>query len=447
MRKDQLKYRIEGNGTSAPTASDESDAEGNSGNGGGTNNDPLSADPFDSLLSSKQSEDAATTPKKTNGVNKKVASPIPDESDTEKDDTETEENTAKLNESTASKTKDDAEGNGEDNGEENYEVEEIVGHRYRKKLKYYRIRWKNYAEADDTWELEDDLSCPELIQAYLEKNPEPLPKKQKKVRISLPPTREAPKRTAAERKVLAESDQESMDNDEAKKPKPKSKANKKSKTSNKAETEYELEKIVDEEMRNGKKYYRVRWKGWGAKNDTWEPKNSLHCADKLKEYEDSKNQDYEVEKIVGEKIEYGKRYFLVKWKNWPEADNSWEAADHVDCNDLIEKFRDSCRKVTTTKRPAAKSTPSKAKKAKKAKKAHNDTEEEEDDDDVEVDPLSADTEQEWEVEKIVNERKRGGKKEYLIRWKNCDESQDTWEPENGINCENLVSAFLKKKKK
>lgn len=443
MRKDQLKFRTEGNGTTAPLTSDESDAEAN----GSTNDDPLSADPFDSLLKSKQSE--AATPKKSNGVAKKIPSPVPDDSDTEKDDTETEAEPSKLNESTASEANngDDTE-NGEEEEEEAYEVEDIVGHRYRNKKKWYRIRWKNYTESDDTWELEDSLSCPELIASYLEKNPdkETKPKKDKKVRISLPPSREAPKRTAAEKKSLVESEQDSDTGsvaDDAKKKKKKVKSPAKAGRGRPKKTgtqpEYEVDKIVDEETRNGKKYYRIRWKGYGAKSDTWEPKNSLNCPDKIKEYENGKNenQDYEVEKIVGEKIEKGRRYFLVKWKNWPEDDNSWEGADHVDCEDLIEKFRDSCRSTKSNKRPAQ-SSPAKSPKSKKARKDDSDEE-------IETDPLS--DEQEWEVEKIIDERKRGGKKEYRIRWKNCDASQDTWEPQNGINCPELLAAFAKKKKK
>lgn len=42
---------------------------------------------------------------------------------------------------------------------------------------------------------------------------------------------------------------------------------------------------------------------------------SLSCPELIKAYE-SQNDEYEVEKIVGEKVEYGARHFLVKWKGW-----------------------------------------------------------------------------------------------------------------------------------
>lgn len=458
MRKEQLKLRTDGNASAAPLTSDDSDIENES-----INKEQTSAggDAFDSLLGSKTDD---STPKKTNGVTK-VPSPVPDDSDTEKNDTETEgENEADTTELDGTTTeKAAAEENGDEKDEdadeskeeEQYEVEEIVGSRTRSKQTQYYIKWKNFPESQNTWEFESNVDCPELIAEYLEKNPN----KAKKVRISLPATREAPKRSAAENKSLLESDQESGDDDDdavkAKSPKKKTNAAKSpnargrgrpkkgSTKSEPAQEEYEVEKIIDEKLEGGKKYFRIRWKGYGAKSDTWELKKSLNCPDKIKEYEDSKSDEveYEVEKIMGEMIEKGKRLFYVKWKNWPESDNSWESEESVDCPDLIEKFRDSCRSVgKATKRPAAKVPVQTPKKAKKADK------------DEERDPLadeeeSDEEELQWEVKQILDVRKRRGKKEYLIRWKNCDQSQDSWEPENGINCPELLAAFAKKKNK
>lgn len=103
-----------------------------------------------------------------------------------------------------------------------------------------------------------------------------------KVRISLPPSRAAPKRTAAERKSIVDSDDDDNDSTGEKKKKsspgkrgrPKKGASPKGKSpkGGKTNEEYEVQKIIDDEMRGGKKYYRIRWKGWSAKDDTWEPK-------------------------------------------------------------------------------------------------------------------------------------------------------------------------------
>lgn len=443
------------------------------------NGDPLSgsSDPFDALLSSKSDQ----TPTKPNG--KKAPSPIPDESDAEND--ADEKNDDDKSDANGDSVDSADNGTGGEN-EEGYEVQDIVGHKFRGKKRYFRIRWKNYDESSDTWELVDNLSCPEIIDRYLEENPdankEPKEKKKVskfqiyfvrpcrwhdtkfdnnkngfslKVRISLPPSassRSTPKRTAAERKSIVDEDDTDNDDSEKKKSSPKSKKSKKSKAGRPPKAtkqEYEVEKIIDDEMRSGKKFYRIRWKGWAAKDDTWEPKASLSCPDIIKKYESKSskadNEEYEVEKIVGEKIEHGTRHFLVKWKGWPESDNSWEAEKSVDCYELIEKFRDSCRSTgKATKRAAGR--PTKSAQAKKARKAASEDEADDDDNENDEDE-NDDDEKEWEVEKIVNMRKKGAKKEFLIRWKGCKASDDTWEPEDQISSPGLIAAFLKKNKK
>lgn len=111
----------------------------------------------------------------------------------------------------------------------------------------------------------------------------------------------------------------------------------------------------------------------------------------------------------------------------PESTNSWEAT--VDCHDLIEKFRDSCRSASSKSNKRSANAAPKASKAKKAKKAKKqiDSDDEDNNSDVDVDNIDNDDddtdEKEWEVEKVVNQRKgKGGKKEYLIRWKGCKAS-------------------------
>lgn len=436
------------------------------------NGDPLSgsADPFDALINSKPDESSS----RSNG--KRAPSPIPDDSDTEND------NEPKNDDDKSETNGESADSADNDNvGDEGYEVEAIVDHKFKGKKKFFKIRWKNYDETQDTWEPEAELSCPDIIERYLEEHPEAQgpkkPAKEKKVskyqllfirpcrwhefnstdngvllkvRISLPPSRLTPKRTAAERKVIIDDPLSDGEESEKKKASPGKRGRPKNSGAKgkggKSTEEYEVQKIIDDEMRGSKKYYRIRWKGWSAKDDTWEPKSSLSCPDIIKAYENSKEeeeeeeeQDYEVEKIVGEKIEYGVRYFLVKWKGWSEKDNTWEKEDGVDCYELIEKFRDSCRSPSKSNKRPAKSSP-KTSKTKKARKIASDTEEDEGDDDED--------EKEWEVEKVVNQRTgKGGKKEYLIRWKGCKASDDTWEPEEGVNSPELIAAFIKKNKK
>jgi hypothetical protein len=58
-------------------------------------------------------------------------------------------------------------------GEEQYEVEEITASRRygRKKELQYRVRWKGYSEADDTWEPVGHLHAPDLVKEFHDRNP------------------------------------------------------------------------------------------------------------------------------------------------------------------------------------------------------------------------------------------------------------------------------------
>ena len=53
-------------------------------------------------------------------------------------------------------------------GEPEWEVKAIVGMRHfgQKQKKQYRIRWKGYSEAHDTWEPEENIHAPELILQF-----------------------------------------------------------------------------------------------------------------------------------------------------------------------------------------------------------------------------------------------------------------------------------------
>jgi Chromo (CHRromatin Organisation MOdifier) domain len=59
---------------------------------------------------------------------------------------------------------------------------------------------------------------------------------------------------------------------------------------NATEEEYEVEKILDQQVRNGITEYLIPWKGYTLDENTWEPTKNLNCPDKVKEFKGRNKQ-------------------------------------------------------------------------------------------------------------------------------------------------------------
>lgn len=125
-----------------------------------------------------------------------------------------------------------------------------------------------------------------------------------------------------------------------------------------------------------------------------------------------------VSKIIDHRRLKGTIYYRVRWENYSPKDDTWQPKESLSCNELLKEYHENLNEQIL-KREEAKL------KAKASAKSSNN---------------------EYEVEEVVDSKKVKGRTKYLIRWKGYDESDDTWEFEDTLNCPDLIKAFLKKSK-
>ncbi|XP_015177843.1 PREDICTED: heterochromatin protein 1-like isoform X2 [Polistes dominula] len=169
----------------------------------------------------------------------------------------------------------------------------------------------------------------------------------------------------------------------------------------------------------------------------------------------SGEEEYEVDKIVGHRTIKGRRQFLIRWKGYGKESDSWEQEKDLNCPKLIENFlldeNESEETISEKTTKPSKTKSVKADKKKEMKKSKDNkrqstmSEEEEPD----TDSIKNDENQkEFEVDKIIEVHFRKNKKrEFLIRWKGFSAADDTWEPEENLNCPDLISKFMDKVEK
>lgn len=50
--------------------------------------------------------------------------------------------------------------------------------------------------------------------------------------------------------------------------------------------------------------------------------------------------------------------------------------------------------------------------------------------------------QDWDVEAVLDMRRRNNNREFLIRWKDFDSDADSWVPQKDLNCDEKLAAFF-----
>ncbi len=106
-----------------------------------------------------------------------------------------------------------------------------------------------------------------------------------------------------------------------------------------------MERIQGKKIEKNWVMYLVKWKGFAEAS--WEPENHLRHGAKqaIKDYElieqrlQRRPGEYDVEAILAKKKRGGKAKYLVKWKNYPAEESTWESAENLEnSEELVQNF-------------------------------------------------------------------------------------------------------------
>lgn len=78
------------------------------------------------------------------------------------------------------------------------------------------------------------------------------------------------------------------------------------------EGEYIVERIINHKFINGKCYYLLKWKDFDERDNTWEEESSLDCPDLLEEYQDLNVERIEHDRIISQNLEKKKKEKIKK---------------------------------------------------------------------------------------------------------------------------------------
>ncbi|XP_025083919.1 chromobox protein homolog 1-like [Pomacea canaliculata] len=148
-------------------------------------------------------------------------------------------------------------------------------------------------------------------------------------------------------------------------------------------------------------------------------------------------EEYTVEKVVDSRIRNGKREYLLKWKGYPDSENTWEPDENLDCPDLIADFEERKKKREAEKK--RKQQNGMEETSAKRKKKVTDAKSAEDDNK----PRGFD--RGLQPERIIGATDSSGELMFLMKWKDSDEADLVPARQANVKCPQIVIAFYEER--
>jgi len=147
--------------------------------------------------------------------------------------------------------------------------------------------------------------------------------------------------------------------------------------------------------------------------------------------EDEEEEEFVVEKIIDSRVKGGKKEYFLKWKGFPDSENTWEPHDNLDCPELIAAYEEKAKKKKEDAKKRRKDDDDGAKKKKKVVE------------DEENKPRGFD--RALQPERIIGATDSGGELMFLMKWKDSDEADLVPARQANIRCPQIVIAFYEER--
>ncbi|XP_021342734.1 chromobox protein homolog 1-like [Mizuhopecten yessoensis] len=148
-------------------------------------------------------------------------------------------------------------------------------------------------------------------------------------------------------------------------------------------------------------------------------------------------EEYTVEKVVDVRMKSGKREYLLKWKGYPDSENTWEPEENLDCPDLIAVYEDKRKKREQEKKRKTSNGMEDGTTKKKKKVTEVKT--------IEEDNKPRGFDRGLQPERIIGATDSSGELMFLMKWKDSDEADLVPARQANVKCPQIVIAFYEER--